>query len=165
LSSLWRLATRSCRSRTIAALGKAHRHLFERIGRPKGSPTVPELEEDNGLLSASEVAQLKLDADWVVLSACNTAAGENGDAEALAGLARAFFYAKTRALLVSHWYVDSEAAVHLTTGAFAELNQHPRIGRAEALRRAMARLIQHGQPDQARPEYWAPFVLVGEGAG
>ena len=69
-----------------------------------------ELEHDNGLLTASEVAQLELDADWVVLSACNTAAGEKGDAEALSGLARAFFYAKARALLVSHWYVLSDAA-------------------------------------------------------
>jgi len=83
------------------------------------------LEEDNGLLTASEVAQLELDADWVVLSACNTAAGERGDAEALSGLARAFFYAKVRALLVSHWEVRSDAAVKLTTGTFAELNPIP----------------------------------------
>jgi CHAT domain-containing protein len=101
----------------------------------------------------------------VVLSACNTAAGANGNAEALSGLARAFFYAKARALLVSHWYVDSEAAVEITTRAFAELGAHPEIGRAEALRRALARLIVHGRTDQAQPEYWAPFVLVGEGAG
>jgi CHAT domain-containing protein len=124
-----------------------------------------ELEEDDGLLTASEVAQLELDADWVVLSACNTAAGagEKGDAEALSGLARAFFYAKARALLVSHWYISSEAAVKLTTTAFAELAAHPGIGRAEALRRSMAQLIASGRPDWARPEAWAPFVLVGEG--
>jgi CHAT domain-containing protein len=101
----------------------------------------------------------------VVLSACNTAAGTKGDAEALSGLARAFFYAKARALLVSHWYVDSESAVELTTRAFDELSAHPEIGRAEAVRRAMARLILNGRPYQTRPEYWAPFVLVGEGAG
>lgn len=56
---------------------------------------------DDGLLVASEVAQLKLDADWVVLSACNTAAGDKPGAEALSGLARAFFYAGARALLVA----------------------------------------------------------------
>jgi hypothetical protein len=50
-------------------------------------------EFDDGLLTASEVAQLKLNADWVVLSACNTAAGDKPGAEALSGLARAFFYA------------------------------------------------------------------------
>jgi CHAT domain-containing protein len=133
------------------------------LSPPKDGTSTNELEHDDGLLTASEVAGLDLDADWVVLSACNTAAGEKGDAEALAGLARAFFYAKARALLVSHWYVNSEAAVKLTTGAFAELKISPKIGRAEALRRSMAKLITHGRSDQARPEYWAPFVLVGEG--
>jgi CHAT domain-containing protein/tetratricopeptide (TPR) repeat protein len=134
------------------------------LNPPKDGATPAELEEDNGLLTASEVAQLHLDADWVVLSACNTAAGAKGDAEALSGLARAFFYAKARALLVSHWYVSSEAAVKITTSAFAELSAHQEIGRAEALRRAMAHLIISGRSDEAQPEYWAPFVLVGEGA-
>ncbi len=130
---------------------------------PKDGATPAELEQDDGLLTASEVAQLELDADWVVLSACNTAAGEKGDAEALSGLARAFFYAKARALLVSHWYVSSDAAVKLTTGAFAELAANPAIGRAEALRRSMAALITKGTPQEAHPSAWAPFVLVGEG--
>ena len=61
---------------------------------------------DDGYLSASEIASLRLDADWVILSACNTAAGGTQGAEALSGLARAFFYAGARALLVSHWAVD-----------------------------------------------------------
>ena len=130
---------------------------------PKDGTTAAELEEDDGLLTASEVAQLELDADWVVLSACNTAAGEKGDAEALSGLARAFFYAKARALLVSHWYVDSGAAVKLATLAFAELEADPVVGRAEALRRSMAELITNGKPHEAHPAMWAPFVLVGEG--
>ena len=134
------------------------------LSPPQVGATREQLEEDDGLLLASEVAQLQLDADWIVLSACNTAAGEKGDADALAGLARAFFYAKARALLVSHWYVNSEAAVKLTTGAFAELRVNPKIGRAEALRRSMARLITVGRPDEQQPEYWAPFVLVGEDA-
>jgi CHAT domain-containing protein len=111
---------------------------------PKDGTTAAEIEEDDGLLTASEVAQLELDADWVVLSACNTAAGEKGDAEALSGLERAFFYAKARALLVSHWYVSSDAAVKLTTQAFAELKSNPRIGRAEALRRSVVALIKGG---------------------
>ena len=68
-------------------------------------PKEPTIEDD-GLLTASEVAQLKLNADWVVLSACNTIAGDRPGAEALSGLARAFFYAGARALLVSHWPVS-----------------------------------------------------------
>jgi CHAT domain-containing protein len=70
-------------------------------------------ELDDGLLTSSEVAQLKLNADWVVLSACNTIAGDKPGAEALSGLARSFFYAGARALLVSHWAVSSEAATRL----------------------------------------------------
>jgi CHAT domain-containing protein len=120
-------------------------------------------EADDGFLTASEAAQLKLDADWVVLSACNTAAGDTPDAEALSGLARAFFFAGTRALLVSHWPVESSAAVKLTTQAFAALSVNPRLGRAEALRRSILTLIERGAPHEAHPAYWAPFVLVGEG--
>lgn len=114
---------------------------------------------DDGLLTASEVTTLKLDADWVILSACNTAAGERGG-EALSGLARAFFYAGARALLVSHWPVDSDAAVALVTGAVDAIAADPAIGRAEALRRAMLAEIAKGGR-KADPAYWAPFVLVG----
>jgi CHAT domain-containing protein len=128
------------------------------------TPPAQATEEDDGLLIASEVAQLKLDADWVVLSACNTAAGvsDRPGAEALSGLARAFFYAGARALLVSHWAVDSEATVKLITKAFDELKADPRIGRAEALRRSMLALIESGGRN-AHPAVWAPFVVVGEG--
>ena len=133
------------------------------------SPPETATAEDDGLLTASEVLNLKLDADWVVLSACNTAAGGENGTEALSGLAQAFFYAGTRALLASHWYVDSDAAVKLTTGAFAELKRDPLIGRAEALRRAMlAAMADRDRPKSwtpaAHPSNWAPFVLVGEGA-
>jgi tetratricopeptide (TPR) repeat protein/CHAT domain-containing protein len=122
-------------------------------------------EEDDGYLSASEIAGLKLDAEWVILSACNTAAGGASGAEALSGLARAFFYAGARALLVSHWSVDSAATVILITRAFSELKANPGIGRAEALRRAMLALIDGNEPLAAHPAYWAPFVVVGEGGG
>ncbi len=146
----------------------------ERVARTRAEPalllTPPSQpsEDDDGLLTASEVAQLKLDADWVILSACNTAAGEDraGEtlgAEALSGLARAFFYAGTRALLASHWYVDSDATVALVTGAFAELKRTPGLGRSEALQRAMLALISRGGRS-AHPSSWAPFVVVGEGS-
>lgn len=118
---------------------------------------------DDGLLTASEIAALKLDADWVVMSACNTAGSDSEDGEALSGLARAFFYAGARALLVSHWPVNSNAATFLTSRTFAELRAEPEIGRAEAFRRAMLRLMSNSQlPWAAHPSYWAPFVVVGE---
>jgi len=91
-------------------------------------------EFDDGLLTSSEVAQLKLNADWVV-SACNTIAGDRPGAEALSGLARSFFYAGARALLVSHWAVDSEAATRLTISTFDRLKGDRNLGRAEALLR------------------------------
>jgi CHAT domain-containing protein/tetratricopeptide (TPR) repeat protein len=127
-------------------------------------PQVP-TEADDGLLTASEITQLKLNADWVVLSACNTAgAADTTSDEALSGLARAFFYAGARALLVSHWAVDSDAAVLLTTRTFVELKQNPAIGRAEALRRGMLSVIEDKtRPDATHPSFWAPFVVVGEG--
>src|SRR4029077_92889 len=93
-------------------------------------------ELDDGLLTASEVAQLKLNADWVVLSACNTAAGERRGADGLSGLARAFFYAGARALLVSHWRIDSKAATRLATSTFGIMKSNNTIRRADALRRA-----------------------------
>jgi CHAT domain-containing protein/tetratricopeptide (TPR) repeat protein len=121
-------------------------------------------EEDDGYLSASEIAALKLDADWVILSACNTAAGNAANAEALSGVARAFIYAQARALLVSHWAVDSNATVKLIISAMREIARDRTVGRAEALRRSMLVMIDKGDPHEAHPSYWAPFIVVGEGA-
>jgi CHAT domain-containing protein len=124
-------------------------------------PAAPDQGED-GLLDASEVATLKLDADWVVLSACNTA-GPDGTlgGESLSGLTRAFFYAGARALLVSHWAVASGPTVDLTTGVFGVYAKEAGVGKAEALRRSQAAL--RARAETAHPFFWAPFVLVGDG--
>jgi CHAT domain-containing protein len=136
------------------------------IGEPALVLSIPDnpTDADDGLLTASEVAALKLNADWVVLSACNTMAGETPGAEALSGLARAFFYAGSRALLVSHWAVASDAATELTISTFDFLTRDPGIGRAEALRRAMlAYMSDASKEDNANPAYWGPFSVIGEG--
>ena len=131
---------------------------------PTGTSDPRLLQRDDGYLTASEIAMLKFNADWVVLSACYTGGSGGETTEALSGLARAFFYAGTRALLISHWDVDSDAAVKLTTRAFRELTANPGIGRAEAFRASMRDLIENGKPYEAHPSEWGPFVVVGEGA-
>ena len=136
------------------------------VGEPALALSIPATPtpDNDGLLTASEVAQLKLNADWVVLSACNTMAGDVPGAEALSGLARAFFYAGSRALLVSHWAVDSTAATKLTTTTFDILAKDPTLGRAEALRRAMLAYMDDKTEEwAAHPGYWGPFSVVGEG--
>jgi CHAT domain-containing protein len=136
------------------------------LAEPSLALTLPKAPSpaDDGLLTASEVALLKLNADWVVLSACNTVAGDRPGAEAMSGLARAFFFAGARALLVSHWSVASAAATRLTTSTFDILQADPSLGRAEALRRAMlAFRADNSSPNAAYPAYWGPFEVIGEG--
>lgn len=121
--------------------------------------------DDDGLLTAAEIALLRLDADLVILSACNTAAGSGEGGEGLSGLASGFFLAGARSLLVSHWPVWSDAATRLTEAMLAEAARSPGLPRAEALRRAMLSLADAPGADarQRHPAYWAPFLLVGEG--
>jgi CHAT domain-containing protein len=139
----------------------------EGLDEPSLALTLPKnpTDFDDGLLTASEIAQLKLNADWVVLSACNTIAGDKPGAEALSGLARAFFYAGARAILVSHWAVDSKAAASLAVATFDIMKTDAEIGRAEALRRAMINYMNDAStPWNAYPAFWGPFAIVGEGA-
>jgi CHAT domain-containing protein len=126
-------------------------------------PAVPS-SDDDGLLRASAIAALKLDADVVVLSACNTAASDGTPgAEGFSGLAKAFLFAGARALVVSHWSIESKTTVELMKRFFAA-SVEPGVGRAEALRRAMLAIMEtEDHPELAHPFYWAPFVVVGEG--
>ena len=127
------------------------------------NPWNAELKGIVGLRRGPWTVAANLNADWVVLSACNTIAGDRPGAEALSGLARAFFYAGARALLVSHWAVDSAAATRLTSSTFEILKSNPRLGRAEALRRAMLGYASDAaDPVNAYPAIWAPFSLIGE---
>jgi CHAT domain-containing protein len=138
------------------------------------APAVAGVEGD-GLLTMEEILTLRLDADWVVLSACNTASAEGAGAEAVSGLGRAFFYAGARALLVSQWPVETTSARALTTELFRRQQADPRLSRAAALQQTMTWLIdsqvfvdprsQRAVFSYAHPIFWAPFALVGDSGG
>ena len=137
------------------------------------APHVADVDGD-GLLTMEEVLPLRLDADWVVLSACNTAAGAVSGAEAVSGLGRAFFYAGSRSLLVTNWAVHSDSARELVTDIFRRHAADPKLSRAEALRQAMVALMDapgyRGRGGEvlfayAHPLFWAPYSLIGDGGG
>jgi CHAT domain-containing protein len=123
-------------------------------------------EQDDGYLAASEVTALRLDADWVILSACNSATPDNAAEPGLSSLARAFFYAGARNLLASHWPVDDDVGARITVRTI-ELERSGRP-RAEAFQQAMREIREDASRDSAEgswahPFYWAPFVLIGDG--
>jgi len=118
---------------------------------------------DNGLLTASEVSQLYINADFVVLSACNTAASDGTPgAEGLSGLARSFLYAGGRTLLVTHWPVLSDAAVSMTTHIFDLMQNNPTLDIAGAHQQSSLHLMNNTEKSYyAHPMFWAPFMIVG----
>jgi CHAT domain-containing protein len=135
------------------------------------APSVTGEVKGDGLLTMEKILTLKLNADWVVLSACNTASGEGAGAEAVSGLGRAFFYAGARALLVSNWPVDSEAARMLMTDMFKRQQQKQGQNKAEYLQASMVNMIDSMSSQDAKgkskysyahPLFWAPFVVVGD---
>lgn len=125
---------------------------------------------DDGYLTASEVAALRLDADWVILSACNTASGDGSKgASGPSGLARAFFYAGADNLLASHWPVRDDVASLLTVRTVEIERADPSLSRAEAFTAAMREIRMNAAHDRAsdnwaHPNAWAPFTLVGDSA-
>src|SRR5262249_54595358 len=146
------------------------------LAQPALALSAPEVAhvDGNGLLTMDDILSLQLNADWVVLSACNTASGQGTGAEAISGLGRAFFYAGARALLVSHWPVETTSARALTTDLFRRQHADPGVNRAQALQQTMNWLIDQGMLvdaasgqavfSYAHPIFWAPFTLIGDGS-
>jgi CHAT domain-containing protein len=126
-------------------------------------------DASSALLTASRIAQWDLDADVVILSACNTAGPDGQPAgESLSGLARSFFFAGARALMVTHWAVNDRVTAVLVAGAMQRLQQAPAEGPAMALaaqQRAMLAQATGPIAALAHPFYWAPLALIGEGGG
>jgi CHAT domain-containing protein len=123
-------------------------------------------EKEDGLLTLAEILGLKFNADWVVLSACNTASPDGQASEAVSGLGRAFFYAGAKALLVSHWPVETVSAKLLTTELFKRQAGGAKLSRAQAMREASLAVMRQSAGKSysyAHPMFWAPFVVVGDG--
>jgi CHAT domain-containing protein len=126
---------------------------------------------EDGLLKLEDILKLSLDADLVVLSACNTAAADGSGAEAVSGLGRGFFYAGARAVLATHWPVETVSARELVTYLFERYAADAKLTRAKALRLAMLELIDKGvafdergksEYSYAHPAFWSPYALYGD---
>jgi CHAT domain-containing protein len=135
-----------------------------------GAPT----STDDGLLTASEASELSLAADWVILSACNTASSE-GSSDSLSALARGFLYAGSRGLIASHWRVADDATAALTVETLAAAQRNPELGHAAARQKAI-RAVRTGRRDDGtivggwsanwmHPAAWAPFTLIAASNG
>ena len=120
-----------------------------------GSPGDP---QDDGLLRASEIAVMRLQASLVILSACNTA-GADGQlgGESLSGLVRAFFYAGARNVLATHWPIASQPTVKLTTGMVRKRAMG--LSWSDALRESKVQMMDN--PETSHPFFWGAFSLVG----
>jgi CHAT domain-containing protein len=133
------------------------------------SPAAGAQDASTALLTASRIAGLTLDADTVILSACNTS-GPDGrtSGESLSGLARSFFYAGARSLLVTHWSVNDRVTTILVAGTMQRYQQDPSAGLAAALAEQQRSLLDQATGPLsalAHPFYWAPLALIGDGGG
>ncbi|MEN8220780.1 MAG: CHAT domain-containing protein [Pseudomonadota bacterium] len=117
--------------------------------------------ENGGYLTMADAFGLQMNADLVVLSACNTGRGENIKGEGVRGLARAFMYAGTPAVSVSLWTVNSQATQQLNQSFFTQLKKKRHL--AEALRQAKIAMIEGEVEDiYSHPYFWAGFVVFGD---
>jgi len=122
------------------------------------TPPKKSTKTNDGILTVSEIERLKLNSDVVILSACNTAS-EDGtpNAEGLSGLTSAFFQAGTKSMMVTHWDVETNSAVTLTTGMFDKMKELKNLSKAMH----KTKIEMMSDPKTSHPIYWAPFVLIG----
>ena len=134
------------------------------ISKPSLAMAATSDERESPLLELDDVLGLRLNAQWVLLSACNTAAGEQGGA-AMSGLVRGFFFAGARSVLATHWAVESESATALTSATFSAQAKGA-VSRGESLRQAQLAMLDGtlGNGRWSHPFYWAPYALFGDPA-
>jgi len=132
---------------------------IEGIAEPALVLSPGEAAKDDGVLTASEIAQLDMRAQWVILSSCDSAAGMQGGLPAFSGLAQAFRQAGAKDLLVSHWKVRDDVAAYVSSQTV--LNYRTGMSKTEALRDAIRKLRKEsGIVGADSPFAWAPFVLI-----
>jgi CHAT domain-containing protein len=121
----------------------------------------------DAFLTTSQVAQLQLNADAVILSGSDSSGlGEAAAAEGLAALARSFFFAGARALLVPHWSANDQVTRLLIRGTMELFRDHPQEGLAGALAQEERDILRQSVGDNAmlaHPYFWSPFAVIGDG--
>ena len=127
-------------------------------GDARGRQGGPEVKED-GLLQVYEIFNLRMNADMVILSACETGLGKEVKGEGLVGMTRAFLYAGSQSVVASLWKTSDHATEELMVRFYRHLRGDS-PGRAEALRRARLELVESSQ--FSHPYFWSPFILVGK---
>lgn len=115
--------------------------------------------KEDGILRASEIFNLNLNADLVTLSACRTGLGKVVRGEGMMGLTRAIFYAESSRVLVSLWEVNDLATPALMKSFYARLSAGESV--ADALREAKITMIHSDRPARRQPHFWAPFIVSG----
>ncbi|MDA7783653.1 CHAT domain-containing protein [Candidatus Pelagibacter sp.] len=122
------------------------------------TPPKKSTEINDGILTVSEIEKLNLNSDIVILSACNTASEDGSpNAEGLSGLTSAFFQAGTKSMMVTHWDVETNSAVTLTTGTFDKMKELKNLSKAMH----KTKIEMMNDPKTSHPLFWAPFVLIG----
>jgi len=115
---------------------------------------------ENNFLQAYEISQMQLNANLVVLSACETGYGNFEKGNGLASLARAFMYAGVPALVVSLWEVNDQSTAVIMQSFYENLANGE--NKADALQKAKQNYISQAKGNAAHPAYWSPFIQLGD---
>ena len=117
---------------------------------------------EDGLLEAWELKDLDLNADMVILSACDTARGKVTGGEGVIGMTWAAFIAGAPTTVASQWKVESSSTTEFMLEFHRQMLAKKKVSKAEAMRRASLKLMKSSK--YRHPLYWAPWVLVGDGS-
>lgn len=116
--------------------------------------------EEDDFLQAFEISQMKLNAELVVLSACETGYGKFKQGEGVMSLARSFMYAGVPSMVVSLWQVNDACTAIIMSAFYRNLAEG--MDKAEALQKAKLYYIDHAQDITLHPAFWAPFIQLGD---